>query len=132
LYSTFPSGWGQLSKTMAQRLRKCGLKPGMPDIMVFPGRGRCFGIELKAGKNTLTPDQKAMHGALNVAGVHVYTCRTVDQVWVALQCEHVPVRPLNGDERWSQGPRRLPLGETFEKRADGAEAGGSDGTQRTT
>src|SRR5215468_12790351 len=43
LYSTFPSGWGQLNKATAGTLKACGLKAGWPDIMVFSPR-RCVGI----------------------------------------------------------------------------------------
>jgi hypothetical protein len=125
LYSTFPSGWGKLSKAMAQTLRKSGLKAGMPDLFVFPGDGRCFGIELKARNNVLTPVQREMFIKLNNAGVTVYTCRSVEQVWDTLRCERVPVRPLRGDDRWSQSPKELPLGETFAKRAGASVEGES-------
>lgn len=128
LYSTFPSGWGALSKSMAQRLRKSGLKAGMPDIMVFPGDGRCFGVELKAGNDVLSPAQREMGIRLRDAGVPVYVCRSVEQVWDALRRERAPVRPLRGDDRWSQDPKELPLGETFAKRADVGVEGGSSGT----
>jgi len=99
--------------------------------VIFPGGGRCVGIELKAGKNGLTDDQRDMHAKLNAAGIRVYTCRSIEQVWVVLERERVPVRPLRGDDRWSVGQRKLPLGETSARRGDGGEAGGSDGTQRT-
>ena len=131
VYSTFPSGWGKLGGRMAQLLRRSGLKPGMPDIMIFPGNGRCFGIELKAGKNGLTDDQRDMHTKLKAAGIHAYTCRSIEAVWDVLHLEHVQTRPLRGDDRWSRDTRRLPLGETSARRGDGGEAGGSDGTQRT-
>jgi VRR-NUC domain len=130
LYSTFPSGWGKLSKMMAQTLRKSGLKPGMPDMIVFPGGGRCFGIELKAGKNVPTPTQREMFDKMLQAGIRVYVARSVEQVWDILHTEKVPVRQIRGDERWSQGPRKLPLGETFARRADAGEGGVDGSTQR--
>jgi hypothetical protein len=112
---------------MAQRLRKSGLKPGMPDIMLFHAGG-AFGIELKAGKNVLSPAQREMFSRLRDAGVPVYICRSVEDVVDVLQREKLPTRPVRGDDRWSLGPRRLPLERISGKPGDGVEAGGSDGT----
>ena len=92
MYSTFPAGWGVLSPSLAQRLRRSGLKPGMPDMIVFRGEGRCFGIELKARKNVVSPEQQIMFRKLRDAGIHVYVCRDIDTVMDVLHHEQVPMR----------------------------------------
>lgn len=128
LYTTFPAGWGVLSPSLGQKLRRSGLKPGMPDMMVFYN-GRCFGIELKARKNGLSDEQKAMFPKLADAGVPVYVCRSIEAVWEVLVSHDVPLRKVRGDDRWSLGTKRLPLDETFGRRAGGGEAGGIDGRE---
>ena len=45
-YTTFPAGWGKLPGMVAGKLKACGLKAGMPDLLVWY-EGRTVGIELK-------------------------------------------------------------------------------------
>jgi hypothetical protein len=91
LYTTFPAGWGKMDKATAGRLRGSGLKPGFPDILVFHG-GRCVGIELKVGKNAESEEQLVMFPLLKAAGVNVYVCRSIDEVFAALRWENFPMR----------------------------------------
>jgi hypothetical protein len=95
LYTTFPAGWGVLTPMMAQRLRKSGLKQGIPDVLIWFD-GRTIGIELKAGKNTVTEAQRDMHQKLAAAGVAVHVCKTLDSVLYVLRSERLPLRPTNG------------------------------------
>ena len=112
-YSTFPAGWGVLSPSMAQRLKRSGLKAGMPDMMVFYD-GRCFGIELKARKNILSPDQRVTFEKLRDAHIPVYVCRNIDSVMMALANERVPLRK---NSAWPTQTTSLPL------------VGGADGAE---
>ena len=93
MYTTFPAGWGRLGKATAGRLRGAGLKPGMPDILIFHN-GRATGIELKAEKGRLSDNQIAMHERLAMAGVRVYVCHTTEEVLAALESASLPRRNL--------------------------------------
>ena len=95
LYTTFPAGWGVLSRSTAGRLKGAGLKRGMPDILVFY-QSRAFGIELKSWKGDLTPVQEDMHAKLLKAGVPVVVCSCLDHVIEALQNLGIPLRRTKG------------------------------------
>jgi hypothetical protein len=93
VWTTFPAGWGKLSKATAGRLRGSGLKAGFPDILIF-FNSFTTGIELKAPGGKLSLAQKAMFPALEAAGVRVYVCHSVDEVLDILQFLCFPVRNL--------------------------------------
>jgi len=131
MYSTFPAGWGKLGLKTSKQLKRSGLKPGMPDVLVFPGHGGVVGIELKADGNYLTPIQRETHKMLRDAGVHVYVAKCIEDVIEVLTTELIPMRPTGG-RQWRQGHKELPPDATSAKRAGGAEGrGGVDGTQTT-
>lgn len=125
-YTTFPAGWGVLSPMMAQRLKRSGLKAGMPDILLF-FKSRCYGIELKTGKNALSPDQKETISQLGYAGVPVWVCRSVEDVISVLRIVKLPMRPLAGGDQWQPNRKELPPGVTSAKRADIGAEGDVDG-----
>lgn len=100
-YTTFPAGWGLLPKSTAARLKRCGLKPGMPDILVFDYfrmianriYPKVIGIELKRPKSgRASDDQREMHAKLAKVGVDVYVCRTLDEIIQVLKDENIPLR----------------------------------------
>jgi hypothetical protein len=95
VWTTFPAGWGKLTKATAGRLKASGLKDGMPDILIFPGQGRVLGIELKAGKNNTTINQDGMHKKLAEAGVVVEICWCLSDVVMALDTNQVLTRSHN-------------------------------------
>lgn len=96
-YTTFPSGWGKLTKRTAGRLNASGLKRGMPDILIFPGLGRCVGLELKAYGRVLSEQQLDMHNKLARVGVRVYVCKSVSDVVAALSEADIPFRYVHPD-----------------------------------
>jgi hypothetical protein len=83
MFTTFPAGWGKLTKATAGRLYASGLKKGMPDILVFAPR-KVIGIELKVGTNSETSAQRTMFARLQAVGIRVYVCRNLDDVYAAL------------------------------------------------
>lgn len=98
-WTTFPAGYGKLGKATAGKLKKKGLKAGMPDILVFhpvePWHAtRVIGLELKAGRNTTTSAQRNTHQLLWAAGVKCYTIRTLNDVLAALISENIPYKQL--------------------------------------
>jgi hypothetical protein len=52
----------------AARLKKMGVRPGIPDLMITIG-GRMHGLELKTAKGRTSPAQIAMHDEMRASGV---------------------------------------------------------------
>jgi len=66
----------------ASRLKREGVRAGMPDLMLCIGTDKHHGLflELKAGKaGKVSPVQKAVHVALMEEGYKVEVVRTLDQ-----------------------------------------------------
>lgn len=103
-YTAFPAGWGWLPPSTAARLKKCGLKPGMPDLLVFNVIQQIYpkiiGIELKVGNNKPSVDQTLMHARLLAVGIPVFTCWSIDEVAHILKQEGVPLRA-----RWNDAQK---------------------------
>ena len=92
MWTTFPAGWGKLGKAVAGKLKACGLKEGMPDILVFHDR-RTIGIELKTGTKQ-SEAQAMMASKLKEAGVPVWVCKSIDEVYDILFNDYrIPMRP---------------------------------------
>ena len=140
VYSTFPAGWGKLSKSTAGRLKASGLKPGMPDLFVFDRHSmianriypKIIGLELKARGEKPSAAQQLMFPRLRALGIEIYVCECVEDVAEALERERVPLRisvaqlersvRCRDDEQ--PGRKKLPPAETSEKLVD---AGDGDG-----
>lgn len=87
-FTTFPAGYGKLSKATAGKLKAKGLKAGFPDIMIFARAGhyysRVVGLELKTSRGSVTSKQRTMHAALQAVGVQVFVVRSLREVMDAL------------------------------------------------
>ena len=75
-----PNG-GKRDKLEAARLKREGVKAGVPDLCLPIARGGFHGlyIELKAGKNTATPLQRQWITALNREGYAAAVCTGWEQ-----------------------------------------------------
>ena len=69
-----PNG-GQRSVSEGNRLKAMGVIAGVPDFIFISGVGGIVGIELKVGKNVLSPQQIALHASWGKIGVKVYVVR---------------------------------------------------------
>jgi hypothetical protein len=107
MFTTFPAGWGKLTKATAGRLKASGMKKGMPDILVF-GRHHMIanrtytnviGIELKVGVNAVNSAQRTMHAKLQAVGIRVYVARSIDDVVAALDEANIPHRKTNLEKK---------------------------------
>ena len=80
LFTHFPAG-GYRHKATAMRLKRMGLKAGVPDFILFVARNGFNGlfIELKVGKNRPTKLQEKWHKALRSNGHAVYVCYGADE-----------------------------------------------------
>jgi len=57
------------------------LRNGWPDFLVIPpNKGKIFAMELKYGRDKVSPDQKKMHKALEEAGLEVRVHQVVPPV----------------------------------------------------
>lgn len=88
----------------AGRLKGCGLKSGMPDILIF-FNGFTIGLELKADHGTVSPIQKEMHVRLKAAGIFVHIARSVEEVEELLRMRGVPMRGHNLGKQTPEGRR---------------------------
>lgn len=75
-----PNG-GKRNAREAARFKAEGVVPGIPDLFLAVGRHGFHGlfIEMKAGKNTTTPEQKEMMERLYRAGYSCAVCRSFEE-----------------------------------------------------
>lgn len=90
-WTTFPSGMYELPTSAGGRLKAYGLKEGVPDILALY-EGRLVWLELKRLKGKISRAQQLMHRTLELAGSHVYVCRSQEAVVHALMTESFPLR----------------------------------------
>ena len=88
-WTTFPAGSG--GKARGGQLKAMGLRPGWPDIQVLY-HGRFLGIELKAGKGTLSVAQDACSTLIVTAGGTWACCRTIDDIERTLFAFGIPLK----------------------------------------
>lgn len=88
-FSTFPSGGGGYRRGVL--LKQQGLKPGMPDLVVFNDtqewgyyKAPALWLELKAKAGSLSQVQWDCHATLRALGHRVEVCKTLEQVEAAL------------------------------------------------
>jgi len=80
-----PNG-GRRDKREAARFRRLGVRPGVPDVLIFErwqdGEEQGFGvaIELKAGKGRLSPEQFRTLAELDRRGWWAAVAWTLDEV----------------------------------------------------
>jgi hypothetical protein len=110
-FTCFPAGGGGFIRGV--RLKRLGLKAGVPDLLVFrplPGGGlAALGIELKrptGGK--LLASQRETHPLMLAAGFQILAeARSLDEVKAALRTWDFPLREVKpSTERLLRGFRR--------------------------
>ncbi|WP_422366393.1 VRR-NUC domain-containing protein [Pelagibius sp.] len=89
-----PANGEKRSKRTASKLKRMGVRPGVPDICIVH-EGRALFIELKKpgtpvgnrmeGRGYLTQTQCACHRSLKQAGAEVVTCWSLEDVQDALR-----------------------------------------------
>jgi hypothetical protein len=93
-YTTFPAGWGKLTKATGGRLKGSGLKAGMPDILIF-FLEKTHGIELKARGRSASAAQRTTFAQLDAAGVKIQICYSLDDVVNCLGWWGIPHRDIH-------------------------------------
>ena len=89
----YPSG-GFRRPIEAKIFRALGVRPGVPDLLVFH-EGCAYGVELKASGRKLTEAQAAMHARLGACGVPCTVATTLEEV-AAFLAPHIPLRARLG------------------------------------
>lgn len=89
-YAHCPNG-ERRDRATAGRLKAMGVRPGVPDLLVWVRGGRSIGIELKAGNGRLSDVQVLWKSTLASLGHRVYVCWSVDEVEAVLRLEGVPM-----------------------------------------
>lgn len=105
VWTTFPAGWTAMRTGAAGRLKACGLKAGMPDILVFHDT-RTFGIELKTLMGKLSAAQIEMSDRLAKAGIWVHVCHSIDDVHETLVAQRIPLRKFSYAPRLASSESR--------------------------
>ena len=78
-WSTIGHGGFRLPPATAGNMKACGLKAGVPDVLIVHD-GRAGFIELKAPKGTVSKAQGEAHEAIWKAGGAVAVCKSLDDV----------------------------------------------------
>jgi hypothetical protein len=94
-WTTIGHGWGKMNKATAGIAKTCGVKAGVPDILIVY-RGRAYFIELKAAKGTESAAQKATAALLSDAGARRAVARSIENVAWALEVWGIPLRAKIG------------------------------------
>lgn len=80
MYFAIPNG-GKRSKIEAAIMKGLGVKSGVPDLQILFTNGTTIFLELKAGDNEPTRNQKTWIHWLNENGRPTYVVRSVDEVY---------------------------------------------------
>jgi hypothetical protein len=98
-FTTFPAGGG--GRERGRKLKRMGLKPGMPDILIFDRQlavsvpcPLVYGIELKSTDGRVSSDQRTTHGDLRDVGIPVAVVRSLDDLKAALVGWDIPIKSV--------------------------------------
>jgi len=93
-YTTFPSGGG--GKARGAKLKACGLKPGVADVLILFGGGTAtdvIWIELKAKAGRLSDSQKEFFASMSRFGrVYTYAAKKIEGVQTILETHGIPLK----------------------------------------
>lgn len=89
---SIPNGRFKADPTTIARLKREGLTPGAPDLVLIRNDGWCAFIEVKSDKGRLSPEQVEWADWLAAGGGDMVVVRSLDEVEAALRSWNVPVR----------------------------------------
>lgn len=91
VFFAVPNG-GARHPAVAAKLKATGTRRGVPDLSLV-WKGRAIFIELKAKGGSLSPEQRAMHERLTLAGAVVLPiARSVEEVEAFLETLGMPLK----------------------------------------
>lgn len=84
IWTTIDAGAGKMRARTARQRKNRGVKKGWPDILILAPGPIVLGLELKAEKGALKPEQVAMEQAFFGCRAWCVTCRSLEDVERAL------------------------------------------------
>lgn len=90
-WTTIGHGWGKLGKATAGIGKSCGIKAGVPDILILYN-GTAHFLELKSGTGRLSKVQQAAADAIINTHAHWALCRSLNDVTFFLKAWSIPTR----------------------------------------
>jgi hypothetical protein len=88
-----PNG-GLRSKSEAALMRWTGTLAGVPDLMVMAPQGRAYGLEVKAPKGRVSPQQRALMFRLQSIGVGTAVVHSIEETRPAFAAWGIPTREV--------------------------------------
>ena len=79
------------TKAAAGLSKAMGMRAGAPDL-IFLDRGRFFGIELKAGKGSVSDNQLECAEDIRNAGGYIHLCRSLPEVQGVLMAHGIKLK----------------------------------------
>lgn len=86
-----PNG-GRRSITEGRRFKMLGVVAGFPDLILCPGNGRTYLLEIKSPTGRVSPEQRDVMDRLHHLGVEGAVVRSVDDVRLALKAWNLTTR----------------------------------------
>lgn len=90
-WTTVGHGGFALDARTGARMKRAGVKAGVPDILIVH-RGRPLFIELKSTNGRASAEQKTVAADLEKAGARYAICHSLEQVAWALSVWNMPMR----------------------------------------
>lgn len=87
-----PPNGGYRDVREAAKLKRMGVLPGIPDLVVFMDNAFVCAFEVKAQRGVLSDDQKNVHYVMRALGFKVAVVRGIDETRQALASWGVPTR----------------------------------------
>lgn len=90
IWTTMDAGAGKMKPRTARQRKIRGVAKGWPDILILAPGPQVLGIELKAAKGGLKPEQIAVHAMFTMLGGAFAICRSIAEVDMALAVAGIP------------------------------------------
>lgn len=84
LVAAVPNGGFIMDPRTVARLKWQGLLPGFPDLVLYWANHGHGLLEIKSEGGRISPEQKAVHAALEALGWRVSVIRSLDDLWDTL------------------------------------------------
>jgi hypothetical protein len=95
IWTAMDAGLTKLTPAQADLQKRKGVKKGWPDLLVMY-RGKLHGIELKAPKGRVSPEQHRIGAALIDQGGHWCVAKSIADIEENLHEWGIPLRATNG------------------------------------
>ncbi len=88
LVASFPNGGYRMDPRAVAKLKRQGLRPGMPDLALYWHNGHAM-VEVKTPTGRVSPEQRDVHDRLRLLGHRVVIWRSVEDAQADLEAWRV-------------------------------------------